>query len=113
MKVTFPEKRPACARKEAKGPFLLVTFPAAETVAKCRTFEYKVRAVDADGKKVLSRRVMAPGFNLPEKVCALPGECLFEVSEFEKGATVKFEVRASECFGTKGDPIFSEPVKIA
>ena len=112
VKVEFPDRKPACANKEAKGPFVLVSFPAAKTVDKCRTFEYEVRAVDQEGGKVLSRRVMAPGFNLPEQDCALQGECLFEVAEFAKGTTVRFEVRASECFGTKGDPIVSEPVKI-
>ena len=105
--------RPACAREDAKGPFVHVKFPAATTVAKCRTFEYEVRAVTAEGDLLLSRRVMAPGFNLPEQDCAVEGECLFAVSEFEKGQKVRFEVRAAECFGRKGAPIVSPIVDLA
>ena len=101
---------PACAKKEAKGPFVHVKFPAAKAVEKCRALEYEVCAVSKDGIKLLSRRVIAPGFNLPEPESDKPGECLFEVSEFAKGAKVRFEVRASECFGKKGEPIVSQVV---
>jgi hypothetical protein len=106
------EKAPDCAGKEVKGPFVHVTFPAAKTVAKCRVFEYSVRALDEDGKALVSRRVMAPGFNVPQEKCDRPGECLFLASELPSGTNVKFEVRASECFGAKGPAIFSNTVKV-
>ncbi|MBQ7189860.1 MAG: metallophosphoesterase [Kiritimatiellae bacterium] len=112
VKVTVGKTPPACARKEVKGPFVYVTFPAAKTVAKCRTFEYEVRAVDPDGKTLLSRRVMAPGFNLPESKCDMPGECLFTFSEFPNATSVRFEVRASECFGKQGPAITSGLVQL-
>ena len=112
VKVDVLRDPPPCAREWTKGPFVHVTFPAAKTVAKCRVFEYEVRALDGDGKCLLSRRVMAPGFNLPEERCDRPGECLFLVSELPAGAKVHFEVRASECFGKKGPAISSREVTL-
>ena len=106
--VRVTDERPSCARTDTEGPYVLVTFPAAKTVAKCRAFKYHVRALDADGNDELAaRQIMAPGFNLPEEECALPAECLFLASDFPPAAEVRFEVRASECFGRMGDAIVS------
>ena len=110
--VQVSDEAPSCARSDTEGPYVLVTFPAAKTVAKCRTFKYHLRALDADGKELLARQIMAPGFNLPEAECALPAECLFLASEFPLSVAVRFEVAAAECFGRCGKPIVSEPVTI-
>ena len=112
VRVEITSKAPPCARDDAKGPFVHVTFPAAAAVEKCRVFEYEVRAVDGDGRTILKRRVMAPGFHLPEAESHRQGECLFTVDEFEKGMSMRFEVRASECFGRQGAPITSEKTTI-
>ena len=112
-KAALVETAPSCASGAVKkcGPFVHVTFPAARTVAKCRVFGYEVRAVDAEGRTLVTRRVLAPGFYLGEEDCALPGECLFLVSELPAEGTVRFEVRPEECFGRQGRPIVSAEVR--
>ena len=103
---------PACAAATATGPHAYVTFPAARSVAGCRVFAYEVAARRSDGTAVDVRRVMAPGFNLPEALADRPGECIFPLALFKPGEAVRFEVRPEECFGRKGAAIASDPVLI-
>ena len=88
-----------------------VTFPAAETRAKCRVFEYEVQAVvvEDDVEMVaVTRRALAPDFHLPESKAGLPGTCVFAIAELPKGVHLRFDVRPVECFGKKGRAIRSD-----
>jgi hypothetical protein len=88
-----------------------VTFPAAETRAKCRVFEYEVQAVvvEDDVEMVaVTRRALAPDFHLPESKAGLPGACVFAIAELPKGVHLRFDVTPIECFGKKGQPIHSD-----
>ena len=104
---------PSCASAAVTGPCAYVTFPAARTVDGCRVFSYQVTARGADNAVVDARRVMAPGFNLPASEADRSAECVFPLSLFAPGASVRFEVRAEECFGKQGAPIVSDPVQIS
>ena len=87
-----------------------VSFPAAETRAKCRVFEYEVQAVVVEDDVELvaaTRRVIAPDFHLPVSKAGRPGECVFALAELPKGVHLRFDVRSIECFGKKGRPIRS------
>ena len=103
---------PPCARKGFAEPCVHVTFPGARPVGKCRVFGYEVRVIGTDGAALLTRRVLAPGFNRPLQKDEPQGECLFALSELPTGTPLKFEVRAKECFGRLSAPIRSEAITI-
>ncbi len=87
-----------------------VAFPHAETRAKCRVFEYEVRAVVvADDVELVAatRRVIAPDFHLPASKATKPGTCIFARMDLPSGVPLRFEVSPIECFGRKGAPIVS------
>jgi len=93
-----------------------VNFPPAQTVAKCRVYEYEVTAtlVEDDVDLVLAqRRVMAPDFFLPETPEGAPGSCVFKRAELTWPGHYVFSVRPIECFGKKGAAIVSETVVLA
>ena len=92
-----------------------VRFPAAETRAKCRVFEYEVQAVVVEDDVELmaaTRRVIAPDFHLPASKAGRPGECVFALAELPKDVHLRFDVTPIECFGKKGRAIRSELLKV-
>jgi hypothetical protein len=92
-----------------------VSFPAAETRAKCRVFEYEVQAVVVEDDVELvaaTRRVIAPDFHLPASKAGRPGECVFALAELPKDVHLRFDVTPIECFGKKGRAIRSELLKV-
>jgi hypothetical protein len=87
-----------------------VSFPAAETRAKCRVFEYEVQAVvvEDDVEMVAAtRRALAPDFYLPQSKAGKAGSCVFALAELPKGVHIRFDVTPIECFGRKGRTIRS------
>ena len=105
---------PPKAEKDKPAPkaptHVSVTFPAAETRAKCRVFEYEVQAVivEDDVEMVATtRRVIAPDFHLPASKSGKSGKCVFALSELPKGVHLRFDVSPIECFGKKGRAIRS------
>jgi len=101
---------------KANDAAVTVSFPPAQTVAKCRVFEYEVTAtlVEDDVDLVLAqRRVMAPDFFLPETLEGEPGLCVFKREELTWPGHYVFSVRPVECFGKKGAAIASETVQLA
>ena len=85
-----------------------VTFPHAETRAKCRVFEYEVQAVVvADDVELVAatRRVLAPDFHLPASQTGKKGRCVFALADLPAKARIRFDVRPIECFGAKGREI--------
>ena len=112
VKVSYCKVAPSCAGVSFVGkPMVHVTFPAARTVDGARVFDYDVEIV-ADGKTLLSRLVMAPGFALPEARSDRPGECLFKPEEFPSGRDVVVAVTPKECFGKAGKKIVSASFRI-
>ena len=92
------------------GEVVDVTIPPAETVSKCRVFEYEVTAVLLEDDVDLiacQKRVVAAGFHLPESKCALDTVCTFRKDELPPGGHLRFDVRPLECFGKKGEKISS------
>ena len=105
---------PPKAEKDKPAPkaptHVSVTFPAAETRAKCRVFEYEVQAVivEDDVEMVATtRRVIAPDFHLPASKAGKAGNCVFALAELPKGVHLRFDVSPIECFGKKGRAIRS------
>ena len=88
-----------------------VSFPSAETRAKCRVFEYEVQAVVVEDDVEMiaaTRRALAPDFHLPAAKAGKPGSCVFALAELPKGVHLRFDVTPIECFGRKGRPIRSD-----
>lgn len=104
---------PPCARNGFAEPCVHVTFSGARPVGKCRVFAYEVRVIGKDGDVLLSRQVLAPGFNRPQPKVEPPGECLFAQAELPKGVPLRFDVRAKECFGNASRSIRSDVVLLA
>ena len=71
------------------------------------------RDAGVDGVALLTRHVLAPGFNRPQQKDEPHGECLFALSELPTDTPLKFEVCAKECFGRMGSPISSQTISIA
>ena len=90
------------------GDLLTLSFPAAQTVDKCRVFEYEVTATlvedEVDVVKA-QRRVMAPDYFMPETPGGVPGSCVLSKAELQAAGNYVFSVRPMDCFGLKGDPI--------
>ena len=85
-------------------PCVAVTFPCAENVGGHRVFDYEVRA-EVEGGEAVVRRIIAPGFNFPEKYANLPGTCLFLPSELPADKPIRFTVIPRDCFGGAGQRI--------
>ena len=90
------------------GDLLTLSFPAAQTVDKCRVFEYEVTATlvedEVDVVKA-QRRVMAPDYFMPETPGGVPGSCVLSKTELQAAGNYLFSVRPMDCFGLRGDPI--------
>ena len=111
---------PPKAEKDKPAPEkptqVAVTFPAAETRAKCRVFEYEVQAVvvEDDVEMVATtRRALAPDFHLPSSKAGKEGSCVFALAELPQGVHLRFDVTPIECFGRKGLPIRSDATFVA
>jgi len=116
----FPEKAEvSVATKSAEkgGTLFEVSFPHAETRAKCRVLEYEVTAtLMADDVDLVQaqRRVLAPDFNLPDLVqFHRRGTCVFASEDLPLKGTYVFSVRPIECFGHKGAAIVSKAFKVS
>ena len=78
---------------------------------KPHAFDYEVQLEihDVDtGKAVLTKRVYSPGYFKTASADVDETVCLFGVSEIPTGQEYRFAVRPCECFGKKGEPIYSE-----
>ena len=90
---------------------LKVSFPPARTVDGCRVFDYEVTASVIEDDVALPikvKRVLAPGYFLPEGKANLPGLCLFAITDFPAEACLRFSVRPLECFGKAGEAISAD-----
>ena len=96
------------------GPYVKLTFPAAEDRGKCRVFEYEATAQlmeDDTDLVVCQRRSLANDFHRPVTKRIAEDRCRFALSELPASSYVRFSVRPIECFGKKGAPIFSSVMK--
>ena len=91
---------------------ITVHFPTVKGGGKSvRAFDYEVQieVQDVDvAKAVLTKRVYSNGYF--KAASAEPDEaiCVFGVSEIPTGVEYRFAVRPCECFGKKGEPIYSK-----
>ena len=99
---------------DAKNKKWIVTFPGALPRQKCRAFEYEVTAY-ATGDDVefvaAQRRVLAKDYYLPAAAIPPRGECHFAWCDLPGTLQLRFEVRPLECFGKKGQPIYSGTIQ--
>lgn len=95
---------------ESKDAFA-VNFPSATAESSSRAMLFEV-AVLADGGTALVKRVSAKGFNRPRCRQPLCTECVFAADELPRAAPFRFSVTPVAAFGSRGDPIFSEAVRI-
>ena len=76
-------------------------------------FEVQVEMRDEDTEKImLTKRVMSPHFYLGESKDEDEVVCLFGEKELPTYRPIRFAVRPVECFGKKGQPIYSEWIKL-
>ena len=77
-------------------------------------FEVQVEMRDEDTEKImLTKRVMSPHFYLGESKDEDEVVCLFGEKELPTYRPIRFAVRPVECFGKKGQPIYSEWIKLS
>lgn len=96
--------------------FVDVVIPSAEAVDGCRVFEYEVSSVivqDDVEMTVDTRRVAAADFHLPAKKTGRATLCRIPASALPPKASLRFDVRALECFGAKSEPLSSDRVHLA
>lgn len=94
---------------------IFVKFPSIPSCdARPRAYEFTVEAVNADNGSVLaSKKVLSGGFFLGEKRdVKLGSQCVFAVSELPSGMPVRFAVYPANCFGRKGEPVYSETITL-
>jgi len=93
-----------------------VHFP---TVLKKRTgvrahdFEVTLEKHDVDTYQIVGqKRVMSPHFHLGENMDEEEATCVFGEDEVPKDMDLRFIIRPCECFGGKGDPIYTDWFRI-
>lgn len=80
-----------------------------------RAFDYEVQAEMLDDdvyQPVLTKRVFSNGYYLAEAQDEKEVTCVFAKAELPVGCKIRFAVRPAECFGKKGEPIFTEWFKL-
>ena len=93
----------------AGGGTVNVTFPRAKGADGSRAFDYEVTVHCMEGGidgVVLQKRVYSPGLFLPPDRDPPKVTCPFLRNELYYDVPLIFEVRALNCFGAKGEPIF-------
>ncbi|MBQ3290329.1 MAG: metallophosphoesterase [Kiritimatiellae bacterium] len=95
---------------ESKDAFA-VNFPSATAKTASRAMYFEVAAV-ADGKTFKMKRVSAKGFNRARRRQSLCTECVFALDELPQAVPFRFSVTPVAAFGSRGDPILSEVIKV-
>ena len=93
----------------AGGGNVNVTFPRAKGADGSRAFDYEVTVHSMEGGIdgiVLQKRAYSPGLFLPPDREPPKVTCPFLRNELYYDLPLIFEVRALNCFGAKGEPIF-------
>jgi len=93
----------------AGGGTVNVTFPRAKGADGSRAFDYEVTVHCMEGGIdgiVLQKRAYSPGLFLPPDREPSNVTCPFLRNELYYDLPLIFEVRALNCFGAKGEPIF-------
>ena len=110
VKVEFAEPK-----DEKDFHHIELTFPAAAEVNRCRVSEYEVTAVLVEDDVELvqaQRRMMSPDHYLPRTKLVDTVGFTFAKEDLPIKGHYRFEVRALECFGKKGDKIVSPIVEV-
>ena len=110
--VTVEQSAPA---DEKDFHHIEMKFPAASAVDGCRVTEYEVTAVLVEDDVELvqaQRRMMSPDHYLPPTQLLKEVSFTFAREDLPIRGHYRFEVRALECFGKKGDKVVSPIVAI-
>lgn len=93
----------------------VVSFPtvlAKRTGVRANDYEIQVEYQFVDNSFITAtKRVYSPGCYLSENYDENPVVCLYAENELPDYRTFRFVVRPCECFGKKGEPIYSEWMK--
>ena len=96
------------APKEIAGPALAgkpcfwLKIPHPQTLKEgSRVYDFDITVL-ADGCPKLHRRILANGFNVPEKLAGRVTNCLFGADELPTSGKVEFSVVARNCWGVEG-----------
>ena len=111
--VTVTQSEP---KNEKDFHHIELTFPAAAEVNRCRVCEYEVTAVLVEDDVELvqaQRRMLSPDHYLPRTKLVDKVGFTFAAEDLPMKGHYRFEVRALECFGKKGDRIVSPIVIVA
>lgn len=80
-----------------------------DTLPHAFDYEVQLEVHDIDtGKAVLTKRVYSPGYFMEASSDADETVCVFGVNEVPAKVEYRFAVRPCECFGRKGEPIYSD-----
>lgn len=88
-------------------------FPSAEPERGGRVWDYEVKAVFADGRKPLARKFLPPSYARMARHEPARQRFWFDVTDLPEAVDFRLEVRASNCFGKRSKPIFSETLRTA
>jgi len=94
-----------------QGKWVIVmhcTLPTAVMPDGGRVFDYEIRAVTEDGSTPLVKRFLSPAYHKLAKYEPAVQRFWFDADELPKGRRYRLEVRARNCFGKAGKPVFSE-----
>jgi hypothetical protein len=110
-KVTVTRGTGKSRNKEEKKQ-IIAHFPSVlKKTTGVRAFDYEVQAEirDEDVSKVMmTKRIFSPGSIMGENHDEEEVTCIFAEDEIPYKAPIRFVVRPCECFGKKGNPIYSE-----
>ena len=92
---------PALAGK----PCVHLRIPHAQTMKPgSRVYDYEIKLV-SDGKTLVTRIVLANGYNVPESQADRVSDCLFGLDELPASGECRFVVRPRTAFGRAGNPL--------
>ena len=110
-KIKVERAKRKVGKKEAE--VFNLTVPSAAQTFSNRVFRYDVRIETKDGKAVLTRHLMAPGFHLPFEKSNRPFVLPVPVSDVPQDAEFRFAVVPVNSFGHGGAPLTTEYLKAA
>ena len=100
------KKRRGKTRNGRECDQIAVLFPTVKAKGnRPRAYEYRVRALDADGTKLAEAKVYSPFINCPESQESAKSVCVFEETEALAAADIRFTVEPLDCWGNAGRAI--------
>ena len=100
------KKRRGKTRNGRECDQIAVLFPTVKAKGnRPRAYEYRVRALDADGTKFAEAKVYSPFINCPESQEPAKSVCVCEETEALAATDIRFTVEPLDCWGNAGRAI--------